>query len=97
MRPARGDLDLEAVPLHKQIGETKAGHDRNKEKVQLIRGDALFLGNAIDRHPRDRRRPQREDEPAQHCGYRPPEAMKKRREKEQRNDAPAKYWKILSV
>jgi hypothetical protein len=31
--PRDADIDIEPVPLHEQIGEPEAGHDRDKQEV----------------------------------------------------------------
>src|SRR5258708_1712674 len=61
--------------------------------MQFIRGDPLFLGNAVDNHSRHPACPKREEKPAQHCGRWAAEAVKKRRKKEKRNQAPAEILK----
>src|SRR5205085_10492672 len=91
--PGETTLEVEAVPLHKEKGEAKAGHDRHKKKVQLIRGDPLFLGNAIESHSRERAHPECQQKPPQHRGSRAAKAVQKPREKEERNHARAEVLK----
>src|SRR5207248_1412810 len=88
----KAESDLKTVPLHQQISDAVARHDRDEKKMQLIRVESLVFAQAKCSHAEDRSDPHNQDKPTQRAGFASLEAMKQRDEENQSHCTPAKVF-----